>query len=166
MSATRDWMWRTNSRSTASRSSRIGSKICARSAESGEFCIMSANNELPGKDRFTILELLAGCQRAKPLLLSSFRQRAKEHCEIARHLGRKIAGRNAADLRKLRDDVRDIGRFVPLAAVRYRRQIRRVRLSQNSISRRHSRCRTDRVCTRKRQDPCKREIEIDVERRT
>jgi hypothetical protein len=51
---------------------------------------MSAKKVLPGKDRFTILELVAECQRAKPLLQSSFRQTSKERGKIPGHLGGKI----------------------------------------------------------------------------
>src|SRR3954463_8194477 len=136
-------MWRTNSRSTASRSSRIGSKICPRSADSGEFCIVSAKKVLPGKDRFTILELLAGCQRAKPLLLSSFRQSSEERREIAGHPGGEIDNRHAADLGQFRDDFGDIGWFVALAAVRDRREIRSIRLSEQAVSGNHPRGRAD-----------------------
>src|SRR6266513_4786724 len=116
-------MWRTNSCSTASRSSRIGSKICPRSAESGEFCIVSATKVLPGKDRFTILELVAECQRAKPLLLSSFRQSFEERREIAGHPRGEIDHRHVPDLGQFRDDFCDMRGFVPFAAVRHRREI-------------------------------------------
>src|SRR3982750_14946 len=114
-------MWRTNSCSTASRSSRIGSKICPRSAESGEFCIVSAKKVLPGKDRFTILELVTECQRAKPLLLSSFRQTSEERPEIAAHPVGEIDPWHAPDLGQFRDDFGDIGRFVPFSTVGDRR---------------------------------------------
>src|SRR3954463_13388773 len=136
-------MWRTNSRSTASRSSRIGSKICPRSAESGEFCIVSAKKVLPGKDRFTILELLAECQRAKPLLLSSFRQSSEERHEIAGHPRGEIDERYAPDLGQLGDNFGNIGRFVPFAAVRDRREKRGIRLSEDAICRNHPRGRAD-----------------------
>src|SRR3954471_23267694 len=126
-------MWRTNSCSTASRSSRIGSKICPRSAESGEFFIVSVKKVLPGKDRFTILELVGECQRAKPLLLSSFRQRSEERGEIAGHAGPEIDDRHVPDLGQFRDDLGDIGRFVSFAAMGDGREIWRIRLSEHAV---------------------------------
>src|SRR5204863_6951120 len=47
-SATRDWICRANSCSTRSRSSRIGSKIEARSAVTGSFCAVSVKCNSPG----------------------------------------------------------------------------------------------------------------------
>ncbi len=59
-------MCRTNSCSTRSRSSRIGSKICARSAVTGSSarCRSRGCRQVVG---FTILDSAPECQRAKPL---------------------------------------------------------------------------------------------------
>src|SRR6185436_1055978 len=111
-------MCRTNSRSTASRSSRIGSKICARSAESGEFCIMSAKKGALEKVRFTILNFVRRCQRAKPLLVCSFRQTSKERIEIAAHLAGEIRYGRVANAGKCLNHLGNKRRFVSLATMR------------------------------------------------
>ena len=72
--------------------------------------MVSAKKVLPGKDCFTILELVAECQRAKPLLLSSFRQTSKELGEIAGDVGSHFCLRDVSNFRKLCHDVGHVRR--------------------------------------------------------
>ena len=87
ISATRDWMWRTNSCSTASRSPRIGSKICARSAKTAISALCRSMGTAAWCGRLTILNFRAECQRAKPLLrrrlVMQERQAADRHTASA-----------------------------------------------------------------------------------
>src|SRR5688572_1338543 len=127
MSATRDWMWRTNSCSTASRSPRMGSKICARSAETGMFCAVSVNgNSRDGRP--TIPDSGAGCQRAKPLLQRELDCingpiAVNDGMEVRRRLRGYLFHAGAAYCGKSFHDFRHEGRLVALAAKWHRRQV-------------------------------------------
>src|SRR5881392_297761 len=118
MSATRDWMCRTNSRSTASRSSRMGSKIWARSARRvAEFWVMSVKDDL-SKTRFTILDERAGCQRAKPFQRRYLSvQSGEERVEVVRDLPRQFDGRDPPESGQAVDHLGDECGLVPLAAM-------------------------------------------------
>src|SRR5436190_20838300 len=95
ISSTCDCTCRTNSRSTFSRSSRIGSKICA--SASGDLASFSTGNT------------------AKTL------SRAEERVEVGGRPLPHVGGGDAVQFGQRVGDARDKGRLVALAAVRRRR---------------------------------------------
>ena len=139
MSATRDWMWRTNSCSTASRSSRIGSKICARSAETADFCAVSLKGMcrvwLPVVSQYW--SSARGVNALSRLMRNSWTKARHQQCSS------KLRGRACAAERRRPatpatagerlDHSADKRRLVALPAVRDRRQIRRVGLDEQAI---------------------------------
>src|SRR5215471_17512792 len=104
--STCDSTWRPNSRSTFSRSSRIGSKIC-----------VSA-----GGEGFTAVQV-------------GTLSRAEEGMKVRGRSLRRLLDRDAMHLRQRGNDSGDMRRLVPLAAMRHRRQKRAVGLAQETIER-------------------------------
>src|SRR5580765_8832640 len=97
ISATFDWTWRANSSSTFCRSARIGSKICDRASD--DF-----------STRFTFKTL----------------SRPEQGVEIRGSLAGQVRGGRPMHLGQRLDDAGDVGRLVPLAAVRHRGEKRTV----------------------------------------
>src|SRR5213593_3105034 len=93
MSSTCDWTWRTNSRSTFSRSARIGSKICDRASDDFSTAVQ--------------VETLS---------------RAEQGVKVRRRLVGEVGGIPPMDLGKCTDHSGDVGWLVPLPAIRHRRQ--------------------------------------------
>src|SRR5712664_1960467 len=126
--STFDWTWRANSRSTFSRSPRIGSKICERA----------------GDDFSTAF-------RVKTL------SRPEQGVEVGRRARRQVAWGYAAHLRQGRDDARHVRRLVPLAAVRHRREKRAVGFGQEPIEGHAAGGLAQRLRLRKCNDPGQRD---------
>ena len=124
----------------ASRSSRIGSKICARSA-AVSFCAVSLKGCGFERLGLTIPVFRAHCQRAKPLQprqLAAMGRAPHEACRRA-PAGPKRRAKFSASWTAMADGGcaaprpasrrrAHVGRLVALAAVRHRREIRRVGL--------------------------------------
>src|SRR6266513_6514434 len=106
ISSTCDCTCRANSRSTFSRSARIGSKICDR-----------ANDDFSTAVQVETLS------------------RAEQGVKVRRRLVRKVGGIPPMYLGKCTDHSGHVGRLVPLPAIRHRRQKRTIGLNQQSIER-------------------------------
>src|SRR6185295_18744763 len=89
ISSTFDCTWRANSSSTFSRSARIGSKICDRAID----------------------DFSTGFR-------SQLISRPEQGMEIRCCALGQVGGRDPVHLRQSLDDARDVGRLVPLAAIR------------------------------------------------
>src|SRR5688572_21741051 len=145
--ATRDWMWRTNSCSTRSRSSRIGSKICARSEATGTLWAGSLNGMSPGV--------------ASPYQNSATPEKTDEI--VAGPFGQLRRGL-AAGRREGVQHARDVRRLIPFAAIRHRRQVRAVGLDQDPVARDDPRRLAQAVRFREADDTGERQVEAGVER--
>src|ERR1051325_1682276 len=106
MSSTCDWTCRANSRSTLSRSARIGSKICDRASE--DFCTAAQVETL---------------------------SRAEQGVEVRHYLRRKVDRIPSVHVGECTHDSGDVGRLVALAAVRHRRQKRTIGFDEQPIER-------------------------------
>src|SRR5436190_1621902 len=132
-----DWTCRPNSRSTRSRSARIGSKSCAR-----------------GIDDFSTA--------AQVRTLSWPEQRV----EVRRGPLSHIARRHSVELCQRLDDAAHVGGLVAFAAIGHRRQKRAVGLGQEPIERYRAYGVTQpRRCLRKRDDARHRNVEAQIEAR-
>src|SRR6185436_17789496 len=129
-----------NSRSTFSRSRRIGSKICA--SASGDLASFSTGNT------------------AKTL------SRAEERVEVGGRPLPHVGGGDAVQFGQRVGDARNIRRFVALAPVRRRREKRAVGLHERAIER-HAPGRVTQLCRpRKRDDARPRDIKPEIEPRS
>src|SRR5437762_2604880 len=160
MSATRDWICRANSCSTRSRSSRIGSKICARSAVTGRFCAVSVTCTSPGwtspyRTQHRGVNALSRCFDVSW---------AEQPYKIASDVRLEVRRRFGADGRQRVEHAADVRRFVALPAVRYGGQIRAVGLDQQPIGRDDGGGLAQVRGFRERHDPGERDVEPDVER--
>src|SRR4051812_323724 len=132
-----DSTWRSNSRSTFSRSSRIGSKICA--SASGDLASFSTKNT------------------AKTL------SRPEERVEVGGRPLPHCGGLNAVQSGQCLGDARDKGRLVPLAAMRGRREKRAVGFDERAIHRHAARGLTELRGPREGDDARPRDVETQVE---
>src|SRR5438105_4995901 len=141
MSATCDSRWRTNSRSTFSRSSRIGSNICARTADESVCAVgFTPDNDIPTK---------LWLEQPLEVGLDGFTNVVSTHAPQLRN-----GFRNADHVRRL----------IPLPAIGYGRKKRTVCLDQQAIERHHLRDFLQLEGARKRDDAGQRDVEPDVER--
>src|SRR5258705_3102004 len=106
ISSTWDWTCRANSRSTFSRSARIGSKICDR----------------PSEDFSTAVQV-------------ETLSRPEQGVEIGRRLIGELGGVPPVHLRKCVDHPGDIGGLVPLPPIRYRREEKALGFRQQPVER-------------------------------
>src|SRR5207237_2434196 len=141
ISATWDSRWRTNSRSTLSRSSRIGSNICARTADESVCAVgFTPDNDIPTK---------LWLEQPLEVGLGGFTNFVSAHAP------------------QLPDGFRDADHMrglVPFPAIGHGRTKRTVCLDQQAIERHHLRDFLQLERARKRDDAGQRDVEPDVER--
>src|SRR5436190_1303613 len=104
-----DWTCRPNSRSTRSRSARIGSKSCARAIDDFSTAVQVRTLSWP-----------------------------EQRVEVGGRARRDVMRRDVVELRKRRHDEADVSRLVSLPAMRHRRQKRAVRFGEEPVERHSS----------------------------
>ena len=166
MSSTRDWMCRTNSCSTASRSSRIGSKICARSAETADFCAVSLKGCRKARSgRLRIVGFARGVNALSRLKRNRLDQGTASRRRFVQRAPRSAAVNAAHGGERLDHRATNAGSF-RLPRMRHRRQstARRFRPAADRRARAW-RPRAAPPRLRKRHDSGKRDVKAEVERR-
>src|SRR5580704_14032655 len=134
ISSTCDCTWRANSRSTFSRSARIGSKISDRAG-----VVFSTG------------------LRTKTL------SRAEQGMKVRGCLPGQVVPRQLVHLRQRLEHAPDVGRLVPLAAIRHRREERTVGFDEQAIERHAPHGLAQLRGLGKGQNACQRDVEAERE---